>query len=74
MSLHSGLYDETPKVMCDSCFLQLDIKKFGGTEKLRTALQEPEGSCVMAAQASGGSVFNMNKWLPSKEVSLAPSG
>lgn len=45
-----------------------DIKKFSGTEKLRAALQEPEGSCVMAAQASGGSVFNMNKWLPSKEV------
>ncbi|XP_050735458.1 uncharacterized protein LOC127007955 [Eriocheir sinensis] len=45
-----------------------DIKKFAGTEKLRTALQEPEGSCVRAAQASGGSVFNMNKWIPSKEV------
>ncbi|MPC61646.1 hypothetical protein E2C01_055720 [Portunus trituberculatus] len=46
--------------------------KFGytvrGTEKLRVALQEPEGSCVVAAQASGGSVFNMNKWLPTKEV------
>ncbi|KAK8729258.1 hypothetical protein OTU49_008718 [Cherax quadricarinatus] len=40
-----------------------DIKKFTGTEKLRAALQEPEGSCVVAAQASGGSVFNINKWI-----------
>lgn len=56
--------------MYGSCILQLDIKKFAGTEKLRSALQEPEGSCVMAAQASGGSVFNMNKWLPSKQVSF----
>ena len=57
--------------MCDSYILSQDIKKFSGTEKLRAALQEPEGSCVVAAQASGGSVFNMNKWLPTKEVSLA---
>lgn len=57
--------------MYDSSIYQPDIKKFAGTEKLRAALQEPEGSCMEAAQASGGSVFNMNKWLPSKLVSAA---
>ncbi|KAK4291912.1 hypothetical protein Pmani_035288 [Petrolisthes manimaculis] len=45
-----------------------DLRKFTGNDKLRSSLEEPVGSCVVAAQASGGSVFNMNKWIPNKDV------
>ncbi|XP_071541838.1 uncharacterized protein [Panulirus ornatus] len=45
-----------------------DIKKFTGSEKLRSAFQEPSESCMMAAQESGGSVFNINKWIPKKSA------
>ncbi|XP_069955767.1 uncharacterized protein [Cherax quadricarinatus] len=45
-----------------------DYKDFKGNEGMRMALQEPNGACVMAAQASGGSVFNIYKWNSKKAV------
>ncbi|XP_042216675.1 apolipophorins-like [Homarus americanus] len=45
-----------------------DYTKFKGSENLRAALQEPESACVAAAQASGGSAFNIDKWNPRRTV------
>lgn len=45
-----------------------DFATFRGNNKIRAMMQQPGGVCVAAAEGSGGSVFNGNKWVTSKAV------
>lgn len=47
-----------------------DFKTFRGSEKLRLALRGPKGGCVATALSTGGSVFDIEKWVPRKAVSV----
>lgn len=51
-----------------------DFATFRGNTKIRAMMQQPEGVCVAAAEGSGGSVFNGNKWVTSKAVSVSGWG
>lgn len=46
----------------DLAYTVKDFRSFQGSDKVRLALREPDGVCVRAALASGGSVFTRDKW------------
>lgn len=53
------------------CALSLaDFATFRGNTKIRALMQQPGGACITAAEGSGGSVFNGNKWVTSKAVGI----
>lgn len=46
-----------------------DTKKFTGNVNMRKLFQDPEdSSCFEAAQSSGGSIYNVNKWISKSAV------
>ncbi|KAK4291911.1 hypothetical protein Pmani_035287 [Petrolisthes manimaculis] len=45
-----------------------DYRSFRGNDRVRGALSVPDGVCVEAAIASGGSVFSRNKWNTNKRT------
>ncbi|XP_042889118.1 uncharacterized protein LOC122264331 isoform X2 [Penaeus japonicus] len=45
-----------------------DFATFRGNTKIRALMQQPGGACITAAEGSGGSVFNGNKWVTSKAL------
>ncbi|XP_064081190.1 LOW QUALITY PROTEIN: uncharacterized protein LOC135197898 [Macrobrachium nipponense] len=46
-----------------------DTKKFTGNVNMRKLFQDPEdSSCFEAAQSSGGSIYNVNKWVSKSAV------
>ncbi|XP_063594731.1 uncharacterized protein LOC134771671 [Penaeus indicus] len=45
-----------------------DFATFRGNTKIRAMMQQPGGACVAAAEGSGGSIFNGNKWVTSKAL------
>ncbi|KAK3850234.1 hypothetical protein Pcinc_043048 [Petrolisthes cinctipes] len=44
------------------------LRSFRGNDRVRGALSEPDGVCIKAAIASGGSVFSRNKWNTNKKT------